>query len=412
MTRKNALAARPQTVARIVVALLLSFAGIVSPAYAQDSAGSLPSAENTAPATSGAASTGYRITPGDQISIFVLGHDDLKSTLTVLPDGSFDFPIAGHIQAAGLTVEQIKSELISRLSTDLNQPQVSVAVLQTQVERISVIGAVKSPGVIEYKAGWHVLEALAAAGGLAQSPALTQISLIQATTAKNVPIDAVELFTGSDAAQDFSVSPGDVLIVQQRDPSLAEAQVLGQVNRPGVYTVPSDGSSALSLLAQAGGGTTLAGLTQAQIMHQGNIRILNLQHLGSTQEDDRVYPGDVLMIPVNRMQIQVLGEVKTPMVYNITDGDSVPLTTVIASAGGLTSDANIKSIVVLRPGPNGNAVSTSYDMTALLANGSRGAMVQSGDTVYVPTRRKGRNRPRHPAKPWDARLAPALTNLV
>jgi protein involved in polysaccharide export with SLBB domain len=95
------------------------------------------------------------------------------------------------------------------------------------------------------------------------------------------------------------------------------------------------------------------------------------------------------MVPVNQMQIQVLGEVKTPMIYNIPDGSSASLTSVVAAAGGLTADANLKAITVLHHTVDGKTTSTTYNFNSLLTSGSDAVTVQSGDILYVPTRHKG-----------------------
>ena len=207
---------------------------------------SLSLAPSFARAPIDAAAKPYTLSVGDTLDITVQGHDELKAAVTVLPDGSFSYPIVGTVHAAGLTVEQLNARIQKGLSGQINGPDVNIIVLNTLPRKISVLGAVKVPGLYDYKPGWHLLDALAACGGPAQSPELTQVSLVTDGGKTITPIDIVKLMTGADPAQNPLLAPQDVLLVQQRDPSVAQVQVTGEVQRPGTYSVPVAGASVLS----------------------------------------------------------------------------------------------------------------------------------------------------------------------
>ena len=59
----------------------------------------------------------YRIGPEDVLHIAVLGNKDLEMDVTVQPDGRISFPMAGEVQAAGLTITQLAEELTRRIRT-------------------------------------------------------------------------------------------------------------------------------------------------------------------------------------------------------------------------------------------------------------------------------------------------------
>ena len=119
-----------------------------------------------APKPPGVPST-YRISPGDQIDIFVWGEDRLQRSLAVLPDGSFAFPLAGTVQAAGRTPTEIEGELSRLLAGQFKgvPPQVTVSVKAPSGMQVSVIGKVRSPGTFSPSHYVTVLDALAQAGG-------------------------------------------------------------------------------------------------------------------------------------------------------------------------------------------------------------------------------------------------------
>lgn len=79
-------------------------------AQAATSAGSLtipaaPAADAAPPDAS------YVLSPDDGIDISVLGHDELRASVTILPDGSFNYPVIGKVHAAGLTVDGLTKTL-------------------------------------------------------------------------------------------------------------------------------------------------------------------------------------------------------------------------------------------------------------------------------------------------------------
>lgn len=110
---------------------------------------------------------GYRISPGDQIDIYVWGDERLQRTLGVLPDGSFAFPLAGTVVAAGRNPSEIEAELSRLLAPQYKgvPPQVTVSVKQPSGMQVSVIGKVRAPGTFSPTRYVSLLEAMAMAGG-------------------------------------------------------------------------------------------------------------------------------------------------------------------------------------------------------------------------------------------------------
>ena len=72
----------------------------------------------------------YRLAPGDVMRIDVVDHPEAsRDAVTVLPDGYVSAPLAGSIQAAGKTVDEIREELVGRYgAARLLNPDVSVSV--------------------------------------------------------------------------------------------------------------------------------------------------------------------------------------------------------------------------------------------------------------------------------------------
>lgn len=113
------------------------------------------------------ATSTYKISAGDALDIYVWGDDRLSRTLTVLPDGTFSFPLAGTVMAAGHSSTEVEAQLSNLLAPQYKgiPPQVTVSVRAAAGMQISVIGKVHSPGTFSPTRYLTVLDALALSGG-------------------------------------------------------------------------------------------------------------------------------------------------------------------------------------------------------------------------------------------------------
>lgn len=344
--------------------------------------------------TAPAAAPDYVLSPDDQLDISVQGHDEFKSSVTLLPDGTFNYPVIGKVHAAGQTVDGLTQTLTKGLSTQLNQPQVTVTLKQGRARKVSVLGgAAKSPGQYDCTTGMHLLDLIALSGGPAQSPALTAATLVTEDGRTSTPIDLPKLLSGADAAQNLPLAPGDVLFLTPRDASVAQVQVIGEVTKPGAYDTTGDGLSLLSLVNLAGGATPKAALTHAQVMHGGQVTTYNLRplltsDLRSPAGQVRLVPGDVLLIPANTAQVLALGEVGTKGVLPIPDGQTLSLTVALALSGGIGPEGDKKNVNIVRRGPDGKAAVLVVNADDLLKGkgDAPDPTLRPGDILYVPSR--------------------------
>jgi polysaccharide export outer membrane protein len=351
---------------------------------------SAPSPASHADALSATPATAYGLSSGDVVNITVQGHDELKETATILPDGTFTYPIVGTVQALGLTVSQLTDKLTQGLSNQINQPQVTVTVQQAFPPQVSIIGLVKTPGQYPYKAGMHLLDAVAAAGGPLQDLVQTSVTLVSVGKASSTTIAGTELSDVNSAADNATLMPGDVLLVQQANPSSAEIDVSGEVLHPGFFAGSEGGVTVESLIDEAGGPVADAALAHVQLTHAGAVRLLDLNQSGYLPSSDAsvlVYPGDAIDVPVNQAKIAVLGEVHNPGAFLIPDGQTLSVTSAIALAGGTTSDADKMRADILSTGPNGKPTAVPVNVASMLRADphSPNLMLQPGDILYIPT---------------------------
>ena len=196
-------------IARSMRMLTLFFSVLMSGALFLDS--DAMSASPTAPAID----PGYRVGAEDVMLISVWKDEQLTREVVVRPDGMFSFPLVGDIQAEERTVEEIRADLVKRLTKYVPNPNVSVAVMKVLSYKIYVVGRVNKPG--EYLIGHYtdVLQALSLAGGLTPFAAENDIKVIRRSRGRQ----QVFLFRygdvrkGQDLEQNVLLERGDSVIV-------------------------------------------------------------------------------------------------------------------------------------------------------------------------------------------------------
>ena len=101
----------------------------------------------------------YRIGAGDLIYITVWDHPELTAPSgpqqqieangrLVRPDGTLFYPYVGTIEAAGKTIEELRSTIASRLAKVVAEPQVDVSILRFVSQKVILSGAFVKTGQV------------------------------------------------------------------------------------------------------------------------------------------------------------------------------------------------------------------------------------------------------------------------
>lgn len=167
------------------------------------------------PVGDAAATAGYEIGPEDRLAISVWGEEDLQRTVLVRPDGGISFPLAGDLQAAGKTPNELQQEITQRLQKYIPEPFVTVSVETVAGYKVYVLGQVNSPG--EFPVGRYVdvLQALSLAGGLTPFASEDRITIRRRQNGREVvlPFSYSAASRGGDSAQNIILRSGDTVVV-------------------------------------------------------------------------------------------------------------------------------------------------------------------------------------------------------
>ncbi|MBA3562408.1 MAG: polysaccharide biosynthesis/export family protein [Gammaproteobacteria bacterium] len=165
----------------------------------------------------GATDEGYQIQPGDVLNISVWNEEDLQREVLVRPDGAISFPLTdGDIQAAGRTVEELRQEIMQRLSKYIPDLVATVSVTQILGNKIYVIGQVNTPGVFVMNPRVDVMQALSMAGGGTAFASLDNIRILRRTgdgEQKAYRFEYGDVIKGNNLEQNVMLRSGDVIVV-------------------------------------------------------------------------------------------------------------------------------------------------------------------------------------------------------
>lgn len=248
------------------VAALLLAALIPAPASAQDSQPAL-----------------YVVGPRDLLEIRVLEVPELNVERRVSDAGSIDLPLIGEFVVRGMSAPQAKDRLEAMLTAKyVNRANVSVVVKEFANKPLSVLGAVQRPGMLSVSGRYDLLQAIAAAGGLAPGSGRKIYVLRSADNGftDQLEVSADELFKRTNPRWNIPVFPGDVINVPPR--SAVRVFCLGEVKSPGALEFDGDDRiTLLTVIARAGGLSDRAA--------RGGIRIKRRGPDGKDQEIEASY---------------------------------------------------------------------------------------------------------------------------
>ena len=158
--------------------------------------------------------------------------------------------------------------------------------------------------------------------------------------------------------------------------------VLGDVYKPGSYTI-----SALSTLSNAilasGGIKRIGSLRDIQLKRKGkvisNFDLYDLLLKGDTSSDHRLLPGDVVFVPPINTTVGVYGEVRRPAIYELKKGQE-NLNEALLSSGGVLSSAKQTSILIKSAKSRQGKTVFEFDLTS---NNPKNFKLLDGDIVRV-----------------------------
>jgi polysaccharide export outer membrane protein len=173
-----------------------------------------PSAGGESKPPAGAAESAKRYVIGslDVLYVRVWNNANLTGLVDVRPDGMISMPLIGEVRADGLTVEQFKEALRTRLSTYFaNSPEVDVQVTKINSKKYYIYGEVLHQGEFPLIGQTTVLDALSNAGGFKDFANLKKIYVLRGK--QKLMFNYKDVSNGKKIEQNITLENGDRIFV-------------------------------------------------------------------------------------------------------------------------------------------------------------------------------------------------------
>ena len=215
----------------------------------------------------------YRIAAGDILAIVVWNHPELAAAVMSMPatgiigidnastsslpagfvvdqNGMLQFPFIGSVQAAGLTIDELRGRISSQLGRYIKNPDVTLRVQAYRSQRVYVTGDVKTPGLQSINdVAMTLPEALSRSGGTLPTADRGNIEITRGD--KTYHINLPELIARGVDPNSIALQNGDVVRVAPRDEG--KVFVLGEVTLPRALPMVDGHLTLNDALGEAGG---------------------------------------------------------------------------------------------------------------------------------------------------------------
>ena len=285
----------------------------------------------------------YRIGSEDVLNINIFEAQELNREVRVSASGDISLPLIGSVRAAELTpgeLEFVLQELLHR--TYMKDPHVSVFVREMQSHPVSVMGAVRRPGVFQIRGSKTLLEVLSLSEGLADD-AGESVIILRGAALSTEPERAVDRFGATNQ-------------------SSSAAQ-----NTVGVKEVQPDLNSNRSA---------------AENVVQVNLK--DLLESDDSRSNPLVHPGDIVKV-TRAGVVYVIGEVRRPGGFALKSNERISVLQALALSEGLTrTAAKAEARIIRTDQQSGEREETPINLGKILAGKAPDPILDPKDIVFVP----------------------------
>jgi polysaccharide biosynthesis/export protein len=158
----------------------------------------------------------FVIGDADVLSITVWKEPEVSKSVPVRSDGKISLPLAGEVQASGLTPLKLEQEIATKLQNYISEPEVTVIVTQINSKKYNILGQVGRSGSFPLTGSMTVLDAIAQAGGFRDFAKQKSIYILRKDASggeSRMPFNYKEVIKGKNPEQNIKLQPGDTIVV-------------------------------------------------------------------------------------------------------------------------------------------------------------------------------------------------------
>ncbi len=324
----------------------------------------------------------YILGPGDELNITLSGLNETDINAKLNRDGMIRVEYVGLISLTGLTIDQAKQRIFTRMARSypalsLGKTKLNISLSNLRTIRVTVIGEVERPGAYQVSSLATVFNVLYLTGGPTINGSLRNIQVVR----NNKTIATIDLYPFLQKGllnSDTRLEDQDVLVFT---PTLKRVELAGMVKRPMVYELLPNENLAQAL-AYAGGFSDSAFTDRLKIVQlQGREKLFKDIEQSSfvnyiPMQSDSIYAEQ--MQPLFENKVTITGAIYRPGEYGYTP--QLSLQSLLKKADGLRADAFLTRAIIKRVGANREKTILSVDLTTLNTND---ITLSSEDSIHV-----------------------------
>lgn len=202
-------------VAVIATAFVTLLASSTPQAQAPASGSPVAGSQPTTQAETLALPAGYVIGAADKLSVRFWDDAKMSAEVVVRPDGMISLPLLNDVQAAGLTPEQLRENVLKGATAFVEGPNVQVIVTEINSRRVYITGNVANPAYYPLLGPTSVVQLISMAGGLQEYANKKNISIIRSENGRQVRyrFNYSDVEKGRNLQQNIELRPGDTVMV-------------------------------------------------------------------------------------------------------------------------------------------------------------------------------------------------------
>tara|TARA_Y100000768_G_scaffold388983_1_gene389677 strand:+ start:4923 stop:7187 length:2265 start_codon:yes stop_codon:yes gene_type:complete len=178
----------------------------------------------------------YKISLRDQFRVILTGSKDQIYSLNVNLDGTILFPELGSVYVAGLDFQEVKDKLSNMIDQAYIGVEIDISLQNLSAKKVTIVGAVKTPGTYLINPFSTITGALAYSGGISEIGSLRNIKLIR-NNGSVFSFDLYDLLIRGDRSNDLTLEAGDTILIGA---AIQFVEIRGSVNRPAIYEILED----------------------------------------------------------------------------------------------------------------------------------------------------------------------------
>ena len=160
----------------------------------------------------------YVIGPEDVLQIRVWKEEGLTTIAAVRSDGMISLPLINDVQASGLTPLQLRESLTEKFKAFIDNPTVTVVLMEANSFKVFVTGQVRNPGVYRLRRETTLVQIITMAGDFTKEANPNKIVVIRREQGKDkrLHINYGEIIDGVNPEANVVLRPGDTVVVPLR----------------------------------------------------------------------------------------------------------------------------------------------------------------------------------------------------